>query len=260
MIQFGGKMILYGDYHTHTKYSRHNHGKGTILENASVALNKGLKQIAITDHGFNHIFYGVRRREMDTVKEDLLLAKETTGIDILLGVEANLISKDGEIDIIDEDFEFLDILLMGHHRMVKMNSFKDFLNFTMANAFGSPYAPSKERVSRNTTAFLKALDKYPIDIITHLNYGCPTDTLSVARLAKEKGTLIELNGKRINFTDKELGIMAGEGVKFIVNSDAHRPESVGECNNAINTIFRLGLPLEQIVNIDKLPKFAVKRG
>ena len=253
-------MILYGDYHTHTKYSRHCHGKGTILENASVASNKGLKQIAITDHGYNHLTYGVRRKEMPKVKEDILNAKVATGVDILLGVEANLISKDGNIDIIEEDFEYLDILSMGHHRMVKAQSFKDFFELNLANMFGSAYAPSKERVNRNTTAFLKALDKYPIDIITHLNYGCPTDTLAVARLAKEKGTFIELNGKRINFTDKELEIMAGEGVKFIVNSDAHRPENVGECNNAINTIFRLGLPLSQVVNIDKLPKFTIKRG
>ncbi len=252
-------MILYGDYHTHTKYSRHNHGKGTILENASVAQNKGLKQIAITDHGFNHMFYGVRRKDIPAVKEEILNAKEVTGVDILLGVEANLISSDGDVDVVEQDFEFLDILLMGHHRMVKMTNRKDYIDMMIANWFGSPYAPSKERLNRNTTAFLKALDKYPIDVITHLNYGCPTDTLAVARMAKEKGTLIELNGKRINFTDQELEIMASEGVKFIVDSDAHSPERVGECNNGINTIFRLGLPLSQVVNIDKLPKFAQKR-
>ena len=252
-------MILFGDYHTHTKYSRHNHGKGTILENASVAQNKGLKQIAITDHGFNHMFYGVRRKDIPAVKEEILNAKEVTGVDILLGVEANLISSDGDVDVVEQDFEFLDILLMGHHRMVKMTNRKDYIDMMIANWFGSPYAPSKERLNRNTTAFLKALDKYPIDVITHLNYGCPTDTLAVARMAKEKGTLIELNGKRINFTDQELEIMASEGVKFIVDSDAHSPERVGECNNGINTIFRLGLPLSQVVNIDKLPKFAQKR-
>ena len=252
-------MILFGDYHTHTKYSRHNHGKGTVLENASVALDKGLKQIAITDHGFNHIFYGVRRKDIPSVKEDILNAKEVTGIDILLGVEANLISCDGNIDIEEKDFEFLDILLMGQHRMVKTTKVSDFNKIVIANALGSPYKPSTERLNRNTTAFLKALDKYPIDVITHLNYGCPTDTLAVARLAKEKGTLIELNGKRINFTDEELEIMASEGVRFIVNSDAHSPDRVGECNNALNLIFRLGLPISQIVNIDKLPKFSNKR-
>ncbi len=253
-------MILFGDYHTHTKYSRNGHGKGTILENASVALNKGLKQIAITDHGFNHICFGVRRKDMPSVKDDILNAKEVTGVDILLGVEANLISTTGDIDIEEGDFEFLDILLMGHHKMVKAKSFKDFMKLNIANAVGSPYSPSQERLNRNTTAFLRAIDKYPIDVITHLNYGCPTDTLAVARLAKEKGVYVELNGKRINFTDQELLIMAEEGVQFIVDSDAHSPERVAECNNAFNTIFRLGLPLSQVVNIDKLPKFSTKRG
>ncbi len=253
-------MILYGDYHTHTEYSRNNHGKGSVLENASVAADKGLKQIAITDHGFNHMFYGVNRRDIPKVQEDILNAKEITGVDILLGVEANLISRDGDIDVMDEDFEFLNLLLMGHHRMVTMTKVKDFMALNMANMIGSPFAPSKQRLNQNTTAFLKALDKYPIDVITHLNYGFPTDTLAVARMAKQKGTYIELNGKRINFTDRELEIMASEGVKFIVNSDAHKPQMVGECNNGLNIIYRLGIPLSQIVNIDKLPKFQTKRG
>ena len=56
-------MLLYGDYHTHSIYSRNHHGKGTVLENASVAADKGLKQIAITDHGFNHEFFGIRRKK-----------------------------------------------------------------------------------------------------------------------------------------------------------------------------------------------------
>lgn len=252
-------MILLGDYHTHTKYSRKNHGKGTVLENACVARDKGIKQIAITDHGFNHWMFGIKRKNIAELKEEVLNAREITGVDILLGVESNLISADGSIDVVEGDYDNLDILLMGFHRLVKMETIKDLFYINYANGL-SIFSPSKERISRNTTAFLKALDKYPIDVITHLNFGFPTDTLAVARMAKEKGSLIELNGKRINFTDKELEIMASEGVKFIVNSDAHSPDRVGEVNKALNLIFRLGLPLNQIVNIDKLPHFADKRG
>ena len=253
-------MILFGDYHTHTKYSRHGHGKGSVLENASVAADKGLKQIAISDHGFNHQAYGVRRKDIPEVKEDILNAKEITGVDILLGVEANLISAAGDVDIREEDYEFLDVFLMGHHTLVNTTNVKDYLTLNMVNFFASPFAPSRQRLNRNTTAFLKALDKYPIDIITHLNYGFPTDTLAVARMAKQKGTYVELNGKRINFTEQEIEIMASEGVKFIVNSDAHRPERVGECNHGMNLIYKLGIPTSQVVNIDKLPKFHNKRG
>lgn len=253
-------MLLYGDYHTHTLYSRHHHGKGTVLENASVAADKGLKQIAITDHGFNHEFFGIRRKNIPSLQEDILNAKEITGVDILLGVEANIISLDGDVDVKEEDYEFLDILLMGYHKMVHTNSMKDKFLLCWANNLGKNFHPSKERINRNTTAFLKALDKYPIDVITHLNYGFQTDTVAVAKMAKQKGVFVELNGKRINFTEEEIEIMISEGVKFIVNSDAHTPERVGEVNNGMNLIYKYDIPLSQVANIDKLPKFHKKRG
>lgn len=253
-------MLLYGDYHTHTTYSRHGHGKGTVLENASVAADKGLKQIAITDHGFNHEFYGIRRKDIPELKEDILNAREVTGVDILLGVEANLISLDGNVDVREEDYEFLDIVLMGYHRMVKTTTFRDKVYLNWANDMAKIFRPSMEKINRNTTAFLKALDKYPIDIITHLNYGFETDTIAVAKMAKQKDVYVELNGKRINFTDDEILTMASEGVKFIVNSDAHRPMRVGEVNNGLDTIYRLNIPLSQVANVDKIPKFNKKRG
>lgn len=254
-------MILYGDYHTHTIYSRNHHGKGTILENASVAADKGLKQIAITDHGFNHEFFSLRRKLIPQIQEEILNAKEITGVDILLGVEANLISLDGDVDVKEEDLQYLDVLLMGYHKLVHMKSFKDkmqlnFSNNVMAKIFG----PSKERISRNTTAMLKAIDKYPIDVITHLNFGFQTDTIAVAKLAKQKGVFVELNGKHINFTSDEIEIMKAEGIKFIVDSDAHTPERVGEVNRGMNVIYKYNIPLSQVVNVDKLPKFNKKRG
>ena len=253
-------MLLYGDYHTHTTYSRHKHGKGSVLENASVAADKGLKEIAITEHGFNHWAFGLRRKNIPQLQEDILNAKEVTGVNVLFGIEANLISLDGDIDIKEMDYEFLDVLLMGYHKAVSTVTFKDKILLNWANAFDAIFRPSKERINRNTTAFLKALDKYPIDVITHLNYGFETDTIAVAKMAKQKGVLVELNGKRINFTEEEIEIMKDEGVKFIINSDAHTPEKVGEVNNGLNLVYKYNIPLSQVVNVDKLPKFHNKRG
>ena len=107
---------------------------------------------------------------------------------------------------------------------------------------------------------MKALDKYPIDVITHLNYGFQTDTIAVAKMAKQKGTYVELNGKKINFTEEEIEIMKAEGIKFIVNSDAHTPDRVGEVNKGLNYVYKYNIPVSQVVNIDKIPKFHKKRG
>ena len=69
-------MILTGDYHTHTPFS---HGKNTVDENAKRAKELGLKQIGISDHGFSHIAFGVRRRQIDTDPIYVVFTSGSTG-------------------------------------------------------------------------------------------------------------------------------------------------------------------------------------
>ena len=45
------------DHHTHTIYS---HGKGSIEDNVRVAAARGLKSVAVTDHGPGHLTYGLK--------------------------------------------------------------------------------------------------------------------------------------------------------------------------------------------------------
>ena len=73
-------MILTGDYHTHTPYS---HGKNTVEENVAKAKEVGLKQIAITDHGFSHVAFGLRRRQVEKYIHECKAASEKYGIDVL---------------------------------------------------------------------------------------------------------------------------------------------------------------------------------
>ena len=126
-------MALVADYHTHTKYSRNNHGKGTIEENVRVAYEKGLRQIAITDHGFNQKMFGVKRKFIPQMKKEIEEATECYPIEVLLGVEANIISSQGDIDIVDSDYKHLDILLCGFHRLVKSVSSKEQRKFILKN-------------------------------------------------------------------------------------------------------------------------------
>ena len=74
------------DYHTHSTYSD---GKGTMEESVKTAISKGLKGLAITDHGPGHLFYGVKRKEIPQMKEEIQRLREAyPQIDIYFGVEA----------------------------------------------------------------------------------------------------------------------------------------------------------------------------
>ncbi len=247
-------MALIADYHTHTKYSRHHHGKGTIEENVRVAYEKGLRQIAITDHGFNQKLYGVRRKDIPQVKKDIEDAVERYPIDVLLGVEANIVSSYGDVDIVEDDYKDLDIVLMGFHRFVRSTSRREQFRFIIKNILCEIFHhTSKKQIEKNTNAYINAMRKYDIDILTHLNHACKVDVEKVARVAKETNTLIELNGKRLGMTDKEILTCYNLGCKFVIDSDAHRPSRVGDCHLGLEAALRLRLPDSCIVNYNDLP-------
>ena len=151
-------MAIIADYHTHSKYSRHNHGKGTIEENVRIAYEKGLRQVAITDHGFNQKTFGIRRIDVEKAKADIENAKEMYPIDVLFGVEANLISSNGDIDIIEQDYENLDVLLMGFHRLVKSTNKREKFGFIIKNILCEFFHhTSKKQRAKNTNAYINAM-------------------------------------------------------------------------------------------------------
>ena len=246
-------MKILGDYHTHTTFS---HGKGKVLDNALSAKEKGLTEIAIADHGFGHLLYGMKRKDLQALKQEILDAEKQSGIKIFLGVEANFSSLNGDIDITEKDLEHIEILLVGHHRFVK-SSIKDKFKFFIPNMLG---IKSKKQIERNTNAICQAMDKHPIDLLTHLKHGIAIDLEKIAKKAVETNTYIELNASKMLFTKEELLMMVRLGVKFVINTDAHKPEKVGLAENVIKTIEEYGVPLVSIANLNSVPKFKrVKR-
>jgi len=57
-----------GDYHTHSMFS---HGSGTIEDNVKAAIAKGMDSIAITDHGFRHVAFCVRRSDFPYLRQEV---------------------------------------------------------------------------------------------------------------------------------------------------------------------------------------------
>ena len=242
-------MIMYGDYHTHTTYS---HGKGSIFDNAIAAKNKGLKEIAITDHGFSHRMFGVKRNSVENIIVDCQKAKQATGVNVLFGIEENLISLDGKIGLLKRDLDFLDIVNVGYHKMAKSVSAKDAIGLFIPNNLKFY---TKRQIEKNTICILKAIETQPINILTHINYGMPVNVDEVARLAKQKNILIELNGKRVCFSPADMEALLKHDTMFILNSDAHSPEKVGDVRNGMRYVVKYNIPEKNIANLGKRPIF-----
>lgn len=241
------------DYHTHTLYS---HGSGTVMENVAEASKKGLKEIAITDHGLKHIVFGMRKRKMAPLKQDIANAMVIyPSVNVLAGIEANINGVNGVIDVRESERSWFDIILAGYHKMVYADKLSDYgkihLNSIYEKLIGQPTAKMK---TVNTDAVVKAIANNPIAILTHINYGLKVDETEVAKACAYYGTYLELNGKRINLTREEFDNILSTDVKLIMSSDAHEPTRVGDFWLPISFVKGLGIE-DRIVNYNNVPAF-----
>lgn len=248
-------MKLTADYHTHTPYS---HGKNTVLENAIAAKNIGLKQIGITDHGFNHLLFGLKRKRLADLRNEVEEAERLTGVKVLMGMESNLISLDGDTDMKPSDLIRFDLYLAGIHEVLRYKSFGDFYNIAVRNYYAYKFGkkPPRKVIDLTTKAYVEAIKNNPIDILTHVNYKCCCDLEEVAKVCADYGTYIEINTKKRHVSPEELDKMAKCGARFVIDSDAHSADRVGDTKIAEALLKDCELPLSQIDNIDgRLPKF-----
>ncbi len=249
-------MILTADYHTHTPYS---HGKNTIDENVARAKELGLQQIGITDHGFSHVVFGLRRKEVASYRAECEEAEKKYGIKVLVGMEANIRGVGGEADLTEKDYENFDLYLCGNHVCIYFTSLKDNLVYGWRNLLLNSvfHKHTKKQIECNTKAYVNTIKNNPIDAITHLNYQCPSNALEVAKCAADYGTYLELDAKKAHLTDDELcEIVAKTSVRFIVNSDAHSKERIGDTALIAEQLKRIDFPMDRIDNIDgRFPTF-----
>lgn len=252
---------LLGDYHTHTIYSsgfreRGTHATGTIEENANAALALGLNTIVISEHGPRHYLFGLRKERVKILREEIDRLNEVfvpKGLRILLGVESNLISLDGELDVDQEFLKHTDILLMGYHFGVLPKGIKDFYGLYMINPISRIINIfEKSAMDKNTEAYLKALDNYKIDIITHPGSKAKLHIQEVAKKANQVGTALEISSKHGELSTKSLILLKDIEVDFYINSDAHRPEDIGNVQPGIDKALEAGIDMNRVKNIEKI--------
>lgn len=234
--------VLTADYHTHTI---HSHGKGTVADNIEAAISCGLKRIAISDHGQAHMAYGIR--SMDKYLKDIERCKEIykNDIEVLSGIELNITSLDGKTDLPIEFADRIDIRILGYHKFVAYRGLPSLWHFYA----GSRLVPNEKQLKKTTDAYIFAMQRGGITIISHPGYGLPVDIPRLAEACGKYGVLFEINSSHPGLRADDLTAAAQAGASFVVSSDAHISENVGRCGFALQKLKEAKLPVDKIVNL-----------
>jgi len=237
---------IHGDYHMHTTYSD---GRASVMEMVQTAKERGLKEIAITDHGVGKITKTLRKSGLEKQIGEIESARSE--MPVLVGVEANIISTTGCIDVSDEMREKLDIVLCGVHVLVFF-SLRAFFGFCLPNLFWRliRFTPKFQK-RYNTQIVVRAIEKNHIDILTHPNKYFKLDVVEVAKACAERGTLIELSSQKISFRPIDFERMQAVGAKFIINSDSHSTKRVGDTIRVEEFLKHCDYKHSAIINLHK---------
>lgn len=231
------------DTHCHTIAS--GHAYSTVIENAREAADKGLKMIAITDHGpamgegINNYYFG----------NTIVIPRQIDGVYILRGIEANILDTKGTLDLPERYFKKLDIVLAGLHK----------------GCF------SGETVEENTRAVIETMKNPYVDIIVHPgNPEFPLDIDRFVEAAREYNVHIEINNSSFTVSrrgSKENCILiakkaASISAKVCLGSDAHICFDVGNFDEAQEIIKEAGISEENILNTttEKVVEFLKSKG
>ena len=199
----------------------------------------GLQEIAITDHGFRHLC-GTNKQKLKKAREVIDEINSWSTTKVLLGVEADIIAEDGTIDIDNETLTMIDILVVGYHKMIKT----DFASY-----FGK-VENTKEAKDRCTRAFVNAINRYPVNIVSHLDSVLTTDLYEVGKACRERGTMVEINNRHTNWNQDQVDELIASGCIFVVNSDAHCREDIGVVDKSFEIIKKYNIPSECIANVE----------
>ena len=101
----------------------------------------------------------------------------------------------------------------------------------------------------NTKAIINAMRKHNIFAITHPGDKGEVDIVEIAKVAKETDTRLEINGGHGFLSVKQIEAIKSIKNKYIIGSDAHVPENVGNFDLAMKIIEEANLDVSLVENI-----------
>ena len=75
----------------------------------------------------------------------------------------------------------------------------------------------------------------------------------LGKACADYGTHLEISGRHKTPDAQGLEELLNTGVRFVINSDAHKVENVGVCDYALELARKVGVPCERIVNCGDNP-------
>ncbi|SHH92530.1 putative hydrolase [Clostridium collagenovorans DSM 3089] len=219
------------DLHTHSIVS--GHAYNTLFENLDYCAKNDIRVLGSTEHGPSmpgapHYYYFSNMR---------ILPRVVNGVILLRGCEANIIDRDGNLDIQPWLQEGLDYVIASFHEpCIKPGN-----------------------IDENTETILKVMENPYVDIIGHSgNPAFPIHLEEFVKKAKEKNKIIELNNS--SFVTSRAGsekncikiakLCKEYGVRVVANSDAHYCGQIGKFDAVREVLKEIAMPEELIINTD----------
>ncbi len=202
------KMIPKTDLHMHSQFSPCSVNTN-IADNVKIAKLKGLKVIAITDHGTTKYpkWFNSYIKEIERVQ-----ASEES-IRVLKGMEVD-VTINGELIVDNKILKQLDVVIAALH--------------TWPGLMGDPlykwWYKVLSKVINEGHAWIIA---HPTDIAWNKIEPPIELCLEIIDLAKENDIVIELNYHHKDPNDMFLKLCIERGVKITPTSDAHKLEEIG---------------------------------
>jgi DNA polymerase (family 10) len=220
-----------GDLHSHTIASD---GRNTISEMALAARERGYEYLAITDHsashGFgNHVSPEELRRQIERVREANAAIE---GIELLAGSEVNILP-DGSLDYEDELLAQLDWIVASVHTSFGMG--EAAMSERMIAAIEHPLV---DAIGHPTGRLIERREPYAVDLE------------AVFAAAARTGTLLEINANpdRRDLSDAHARAAVQAGVRIVIDSDAHRVDTLANMRWGVATARRAWLTRENVAN------------
>jgi DNA polymerase (family 10) len=220
-----------GDLHCHTTASD---GKNSIEEMALAARERGYEYLAITDHSASHGFGDdvspeQLRRQIELVGE---ANADVEGIELLAGSEVNVLP-DGSLDYEDELLAELDWVIASVHTSFGMR--EQAMTERMITAIEHPLVKA---IGHPTGRLIGRREPYAIDL----------DAVFAA--AARTGTMLEINANpdRRDLSDINARGAAQAGVRILIDSDAHRTDTLQNMRWGVATARRAWLGAADVAN------------